>query len=150
MTHTLDNSRRTIHFERLLDAPPDDVFDAWTRPERVSCWWDPTGAPLTACTIDLRPQGAFRFVTAQHGPPFEGTYAVVERPHRLEFHAMGAHGVITLAPEGGGTRMRVSIQSPSAEHFEMFVKLGVAEGTGRTLDNLVRSVARTDAGAAAG
>jgi hypothetical protein len=63
---------------------------------------------------------------------------------------MGAHGVITLAPEGGGTRMRVSIQSPSAEHFEMFVKLGVAEGTGRTLDNLVRSVARTDARAATG
>jgi hypothetical protein len=34
--------------------------------------------------------------------------------------------------------MSVSIRSPSAEHFEMFVKLGVQAGTSKTLDNLVQ------------
>ena len=42
--------------------------------------------------------------------------------------------------------MSVSIRSPTAEHFEMFVKPGVQAGTSRTLDNLVALLdARTDA-----
>lgn len=141
MTHTIDRDRTTIHFERQLDASPAEAFAAWTDPAQVTAWWDPTGAPLVACSIDLRPQGAFRFVTAGHAPPFEGTYDVVEPPRRLAFRAMGAYGVVTFAAASGGTRMHVSITSPSVEHFEMFIKLGVAIGTGATLDNLARTLA---------
>lgn len=134
---TIDTAQRSFRFERTLAASPDDVFDAWTRPERVTAWWDPDGVPLVACAIDARPGGAFRFVNAGHAPPFEGTYEVVDRPNRLIFVAMGARGTVALQPSGGGTRMTVEIRSPSAEHFEMFAKLGVNAGTGRTLDNLV-------------
>lgn len=141
MTDTIDQERNSIHFERILDAPPNDVFDAWTQPARLTQWWDPTGAPLVSCTIDLRPKGAFRLVTEGHAPPFEGTYEVVERPARLEFQAMGAHGTVTLERHPKGTLMKVAIRSPSKEHFEMFVKLGVDKGTSTTLDNLVRLVA---------
>lgn len=142
MSDTIDHEHRTLRFERVLSAPPDDVFDAWTRPARVTDWWDPTGKPLVACTIDPRVGGAFRFVTEGHAPPFEGTYEVVDRPHRLVFVAMGARGTVTLEAQGERTLMTVSIESPSAEHFETFVKLGVAAGTSVTLDNLVRAVAR--------
>lgn len=138
MTHTIDRDRTTIGFERQLDATPDEAFAAWTEPAQVTAWWDPTGAPLVACAIDLRPGGRFRFVTAGHAPPFEGTYEAIERPGRLAFDAMGAHGVVTFAAHAGGTRMQVSITSPSVEHFEMFLRLGVATGTGVTLDNLAR------------
>ncbi len=140
MNDTIDRPAKTISFERTLSASPAEVFDAWTRPDEVTQWWDPTGAPLVACTIDARPKGAFRFVTAGHAPPFEGVYEVFDRPRRLEFQALGAKGTVTLAPHGHGTLMRVSIQSPSAEHFEMFVKLGVHEGTAKSLDNLVALV----------
>ncbi|MBS2011387.1 MAG: SRPBCC domain-containing protein [Deltaproteobacteria bacterium] len=90
MSDTIDHELRTIRFERVLDATPDEVFDAWTLPAQVTRWWDPSGAPLVECTIDLRLQGSFRFVTANHAPPFQGTYAVIDRPRRLEFHAMVA------------------------------------------------------------
>lgn len=139
---TIDHAQNTLVFERTLDAPPAEVFDAWTRPERISQWWDPSGAPLVACTIDLRPGGAFRFVTNGHAPPFEGVYTVVERPALLAFDAMGAEGTITLHPHGTGTAMKVSIKCPSTEHLQTFVKLGVQAGTSATLDNLVRLVAR--------
>ena len=142
MKNEIDRDRSTVAFQRQLSSPPDDVFDAWTRPERVTQWWDPSGEPLTACAIDLRVGGAFRFETAGHAPPFVGTYSVVERPHRLEFEAMGAHGTVSLRAEGGGTRMDVTIASPSPEHFETFLKLGVDVGTGKTLDQLVAHVAR--------
>ncbi|MBF5041998.1 SRPBCC domain-containing protein [Aggregicoccus sp. 17bor-14] len=137
MTDIIDREQKTVSFERTLSASPEEVFDAWTQPEEISQWWDPTGAPLVSCTIDLKPQGAFRFVTAGHAPPFEGVYAVVDRPRRLEFHALGAKGTVALRRHERGTQMNVSIQCASAEHFEMFVKLGVHTGTSRTLDNLV-------------
>jgi uncharacterized protein YndB with AHSA1/START domain len=110
MTDTIDREQNCLHFERTLEAPPEDVFDAWTQPDVISTWWDPTGAPLVACTLDLRVGGAFCFTTAGHAPPFEGTYLVVDRPRRLEFQAMGAHGVVLLERAPRGTAMKVSIQ----------------------------------------
>lgn len=137
MSDTIDREQKTVSFERTLSASPEEVFDAWTQPEQMAQWWDPTGAPLVSCSIDLKPKGAFRFVTAGHAPPFEGVYEVIDRPSRLEFQAMGAKGTVTLRPHAHGTLMSVSIHSPSTEHFEMFVKLGVQTGTSKTLDNLV-------------
>jgi uncharacterized protein YndB with AHSA1/START domain len=137
MSDTIDREQRTVSFERILSASPEEVFDAWTRPEQISQWWDPTGAPLVSCSIDLEPKGTFRFVTAGHAPPFEGVYEVIDRPSRLVFHAMGAKGTVAMRRHEDGTLMSVSIQCPSTDHFEMFVKLGVHTGTSKTLDNLV-------------
>lgn len=141
MTHHIDEATFTLTFERKLAAPREDVFDAWTRPERVSDWWDPTGHRLVGCEIDLRVGGSFRFVNDGHAPPFEGSYVIIERPGRLVFEAMGSVGTVVLDSVGGGTRMHVSIRCASKEHLAHFVSLGVAAGTDRTLDNLVRHVA---------
>jgi uncharacterized protein YndB with AHSA1/START domain len=138
MQTTTDRETFTIAFERRLSASREEVFDAWTRPERIAQWWDPTGARLVACEIDLRPGGAFRFVNEGHGPPFAGTYTAIERPTRLVFEALGSVGTVTLEAMGDATRMRVTIRCASKEHFEHFVQLGVATNTDRTLDNLVR------------
>ncbi len=133
----LDPATFTITFERSIAASVEQIFDAWTQPEHISQWWDPTGAPLVACTIDLRPGGAFRFVTDGHAPPFEGAYRVVERPSKLVFDAMGSTGTVLLERKGGKTHLTVTIRCASAEHLEQFVKIGVDVGTNKTLDNLV-------------
>jgi uncharacterized protein YndB with AHSA1/START domain len=139
---TIDQENFSIAFERKIPASREDVFDAWTRPERVAEWWDPTGARLVACEIDLRVGGAFRFVNEGHSPPFTGTYSVIERPSRLVFDAGGASGTVTLETVGDTTRMRVTIRCASKDDLDRFVKMGVAPNTDRTLDNLVRFVAR--------
>ena len=141
MEATIDQQTLTISFERSLAASPAEVFDAWTHPEQVAQWWDPTGTPLRACESDLRPEGAFRFENGDHSPPFTGVYKVVERPTRLVFEALGSVGTVSLRAEGEKTRMRVTIRCASQEHLEHFVRLGVATNTDRTLDNLVCYVA---------
>lgn len=138
MQATVDQQTLTISFERRLAASREEVFDAWTRPEEVAQWWDPSGARLVECAIDLRPGGAFRFVNQGHSPPFAGTYSVVERPARLVFEALGATGTVTLEASGDSTFMRVTIRCSSEQHLEQFVQIGVAANTDRTLDNLVR------------
>ena len=139
---TIDRQANTIRLVREFAAPPLVIFDAWTQPQQISLWWDPTGEKLLECAIDLRPGGSFRFVSAGHpGMPFAGVYRKIGSPHRLEFEAMGSMGRVTLAALGAGTRMTVEIECASAEHFEQFLKMGVAAGTAKTLDNLVAYVA---------
>ncbi len=117
----------------------EDVFDAWTDPDQIKQWWDPTGTPLADCAVDLRPGGAFRFTMAStHAPPFAGTYQRVERPAELVFEAMGAIGTVRLERDAGATRMTVTIRCASEEHLAQFLKLGLDEGTGSRTQRLRR------------
>lgn len=135
---TIDTEKMTFHFERVLDASPDEAFDAWTRPEQLKTWWDPTGTPLVSCTIDLRVGGTFTLKNSGHAPPFSGTYKTLERPTKLEFEANGSLGTVNFKAERAKTRMTVLIRSPTRAHFEMFTKLAIYEGTQQTFDNLVK------------
>jgi uncharacterized protein YndB with AHSA1/START domain len=143
MKTTIDRTTFTITFQREFDASPEDVFDAWTDPEQIKYWWDPTGTPLSECVIELRVGGSFKFTNASgHAPPFAGVYRRVDRPSWLEFEAMGSLGTVSLEASATATHMTVNIRCASAEHLEQFLKLGVDTGTDRTLDNLVAYVAR--------
>ena len=135
---TLDKSTNTIRFERLLNASPEHAFAAWTEPSHVQCWWDPSGAPLARCEIDLRVGGSFSFSSQAHPDrPFTGVYRRIERPGLLAFDAFGAAGRVSLTGTAKQTLMTVEIVCSSPEHLQQFVDMGVAVGTSRTLDNLV-------------
>src|ERR1700678_2361505 len=93
----IDRGSFTIRLTREFDAPRMEIFEAWTKPEHVTCWWDAAGEPLTVCEIDLRPGGAFRFVTkGRPEMPFAGTYRQIAPPDRLVFDALDALGRGTL------------------------------------------------------
>ena len=151
----IDRASNTIRLARDFDAPPSDIFEAWTKPEHVACWWDaagdplaarhvdhvrhrPAGDPLAVCEIDLRPGGSFRFVTRGHPDlPFAGVYREIAPPDRLIFEAMGSTGRVLIGEADGRTHMIVEIECGSSEQLDQFLKMGVNAGTGRTLDNLV-------------
>lgn len=148
-TFEIDEAAHTIRFTRHVAAPANEVFRSWTEPEQVACWWDPSGEPLLRCDIDLRVGGRFAFVSRSHADmPFEGTYRAIEPPARLVFEALGAEGRVTLAPAADGTAMTVEIVCANAEHLAGFVAMGVADGTGRTLDNLIARLGAREARAA--
>jgi uncharacterized protein YndB with AHSA1/START domain len=140
----IDRVANTISMTRYFAAPRERIFEAWTQPEHLACWWDPTGARLAQCEIDLRPGGRFRFVNqGMHGAPaFEGVYLEIAPPERLAFEALGSVGTVALEQAEGGARMTVTIQCQSPERLEHFLQMGVADGTSRTLDNLVAYFAR--------
>jgi uncharacterized protein YndB with AHSA1/START domain len=136
----IDRETFTVTFQRSLSASCAEVFDAWTRPEQLAEWWDPTGARLAECLVDLRPGGAFRFANVGHSAAFSGTYKIIERPSKLVFEAQGSVGTVTLQAAGRETRMHVTIRCASKEQLEQLVKLGVHTGTDKTLDNLVQHI----------
>jgi uncharacterized protein YndB with AHSA1/START domain len=52
--------------ERLLDAPRELVWRAWTDPERLKQWWAPRPYQTPEVEMDLRPGG--KFYTRMTGP----------------------------------------------------------------------------------
>ena len=57
---------REIVTTRVMDAPRELVFKAWTDPDHLVHWWGPTGFTNTFHEFDLKPGGVWRFV--MHGP----------------------------------------------------------------------------------
>lgn len=136
-------SEREIVITRVFDAPRTLVFEAWTKPEHLVHWWDPSGVPLAVCEIDLRPGGAFRFVN--DGPdgakyPFAGTYREIVPPERLILIGQnappGAESVLIFHEREGKTTLTLTIRCATREERDALLKMGVDAGTTRTLDNL--------------
>ena len=83
--------RSDIILVRNIQAPVEEVWEAWTDPSVFTQWWGPTGFTCEYATLDLRPGG--RFVWNMRAPAEMGgfdmyTAGVIERvvPHeRIEF-----------------------------------------------------------------
>jgi uncharacterized protein YndB with AHSA1/START domain len=73
---------------RVIDAPPEDVFRAWTDPERIKRWFGPGEFTTPEAEVDLRPGGSYRFV--MHAPggdamPISGRYEEIREPDLLVY-----------------------------------------------------------------
>lgn len=55
---------------RILDAPLEVVWKAWTEPEQVQRWWGPKYYTSPSCKIDLRVGG--RYIFAMQAPEDQG------------------------------------------------------------------------------
>jgi len=52
-----------LTISRLIDAPPELVWEAWTDPEYVKRWWGPKGFTSPKCSIDFRVGGGYLSAT---------------------------------------------------------------------------------------
>lgn len=77
MTHIENIVDREIVITRVIDAPRERVWQAWTTPEELKQWWGPEGFTNTFHEIDMHEGGVWRFT--MHGP--DG----VEYPNRIIF-----------------------------------------------------------------
>lgn len=110
-------TRREFTTTRVLDAPRELVWKAWTEPEQLTRWWGPKGmsTPLGNIELDLRPGGAFRLtmVSDQTGAEFPSDmrFREVVEPERIVFaweaqRGLGAGEVtVTFKDLGGRTEM---------------------------------------------
>jgi uncharacterized protein YndB with AHSA1/START domain len=138
-------SDREIVITRTFDAPRQLVFEAWTKPEHVAQWWDPSGAPLSVCEIDLRPNGQFRWVHQSRDDVehvFSGTYREISAPTRIVFRTRmpglqaESVGTLVFSEHDGTTTLTIRITCGSVADRDMLLKMRVDAGTTRTLSNL--------------
>lgn len=140
--------------ERVIDVPPELVWTAWTTPKHVKHWFVPKPWSITDCEIDLRPGGVFRSVMrSPEGQEFPnvGCYLEVVPNQRLIFTDTLLPGyrpapepfftaVLTLTPEGKGTRyVAIAIHRDEAGR-EKHEKMGFHDGWGTVLTQMVEYI----------
>ncbi|MFF3395279.1 SRPBCC domain-containing protein [Streptomyces sp. NPDC002669] len=93
-----ESTREGIDITRVLDAPRERVFEAWTTPEHFAAWYGGEAeVPLDRVAMDVRPGGSWSLVIVVPGTemPFHGVYREVAGPERLVFTLKDA-----TAPDG--------------------------------------------------
>lgn len=134
----MDNiADREIVISRVLDAPRELVWEAWTNPKHIVNWWGPNDFTTTIEKMDLRVGGEWKYMMV--GPdgtcyPNHMVYKEVTRPSKL----VSDHGdgervwfevSVTLQETGGGTLVTLRHLFPSKEsRDEVVEKYGAIEG----------------------
>jgi uncharacterized protein YndB with AHSA1/START domain len=81
-------AERTLVLSRVLNAPRNLVFQAWTDPKQLAQWWGPTGFTNPVCELDLKVHGEIRIdMRAPDGVvyPMSGAYREIVEPERIVF-----------------------------------------------------------------
>jgi len=135
---TADRECRT---SRLIAAPRERVFRAFSDPSHLARWWGPAGFSNTFEVFDLRPGGVWRFV--MHGPdgadyPNESVFIEVVEPERVVLeHFAGHHFVLFIDFEARGNQTQVRWRQvfDTAEHWQKIAAF-VTQANEQNLDRL--------------
>jgi uncharacterized protein YndB with AHSA1/START domain len=142
----------TLTLVAEFDAPVERVWRLWADPRRLERWWGPPGYPATVERHDLVPGGEVAyFMTGPDGQRYHGWWRVtaVTAPTSLEFRDGFADESgtplpdmpvtlihVTLAAEGGGTRMELVGGFASREEMQQQLDMGMAEGMTQALGQI--------------
>ena len=137
----------TIVVTRLVAAPRELVWEAWTDPKHITQWWGPNGFTTTTHAMEVKPGSVWRFT--MHGPdgtdwPNRIVYREVKRPELLAYDHSGDDAsdvhrfqvTVTFSDKGGNTEVTMASLFPSVAARDAVLKFGALEGGGQTLDRL--------------
>jgi len=91
MSSTFDTAGRysgEVLITRILDAPQQRVFSAWTDPKQLARWWGPEDFTNPVCLLNVTPGGGMYIV--MHAPdgtdyPMNGYFIEIVTPELLVF-----------------------------------------------------------------
>lgn len=144
-----------LRLSRLLHAPREIVFRAWSEARHVKTWFAPEGFTIPDATVEMREGG--RFDLCMRSPRGEEHWIrgqVLElTPNERLVIAMrisetggralfDAHTTVTFAEALGGTRLDVEQRYTLLDPESGWMVKGAPQGWASTLDNLEAEVLR--------
>jgi uncharacterized protein YndB with AHSA1/START domain len=152
---TSPSSDRELILTRLIDAPREKVFRAWTDPNLLKQWFAPLPWTTPLAELDVRPGGARLVVMRDpegHEFPNRGVYLEVVPNERLVFTDAYTEAwepsekpfmtvIATFEDQGGKTRYTARVRHWTVADREAHEKMGFHEGWGRCTDQLAALVA---------
>ncbi|MGY2046843.1 SRPBCC family protein [Methylobacterium sp. JK268] len=145
-----DPTDRDLVLTRLIAARPAALYRAWTEPELLTHWFAPAPFTVAQAETDPRPGGSTLIVMrGPDGTEFTsaGVYLDLVENARIVFTDAYTRawepsakpfftGLITFAPEEGGTRYTARARHWSAEDRAAHEAMGFHDGWGRCTDQL--------------
>ncbi len=138
-----------ILIEREFAAPAHLVWRAVTEPELVRRWWHSGRGEMTACEIDLRVGGAWKYAMRAESTGdeivFYGEFLeivpeekVVQTETFAPFPDEPSTNTMTLTERDGVTLMRTLVKHTTAEGRDMHLQSGMEAGMQDAFDRLER------------
>ena len=149
---------REIVISRVIEAPRELVFEAFTEVRHLSRWWGPEGFTTTTRTFEFRVGGEWDFVMhAPDGTDYQEwiTWTEIVPPERIALRHGEFRGdpnafesVLTFEPDAAATRIEMRTVFPTqALRDEAVEKYHAIEGARQTLGNLAAYVTGLQNGA---
>jgi uncharacterized protein YndB with AHSA1/START domain len=147
---------RELVLSRLIAAPREKLFRAWTEPALLKQWFAPLPWTTPHAELDVRPGGSNLVVMRNpEGQEFanRGIYLEVAPNERLVFTDAYTAAwepsakpfmtvILTFGDEGGKTRYTARVRHWTAADREAHEKMGFHEGWGRCADQLAALAAK--------
>ena len=150
------SANRELMLTRLINAPREKVYRAWTDPELLKQWFAPLPYTTPVADLDVRPGGA-NFIVMR-GPdgkdmPNRGVYLEVVPNERLAFTDAYVNAwepsekpfmtvILTFEDQDGKTRYTARVRHWTVTDREAHEKMGFHQGWGICTDQLTALVAK--------
>ena len=152
---TVIPERQDVIATRVLDAPPNVVYEACTNPSLIPEWWGPARLATSVEKLDARPGGVFRILQrdpqgidyAFHGVYHESTPRRIVRT--MEFEGMTGQVVLevaTLEEIDGKTKLTVKSIFESVDTRDRVFEMGMRDGMLESFDRLDALLRRIQSG----
>jgi uncharacterized protein YndB with AHSA1/START domain len=154
-TNSASQDDRELVLTRLIDAPREKLFRAWTDPHLLRQWFAPLPYTTPVAELDVRPGGSSLIV--MRGPdgsdmPLKGVYLEVVENERLVFTNAYTKAwepsdkpfmtvIVTFEIEQGKTRYTARVRHWTVADREAHEKMGFHQGWGKCADQLTALVA---------
>jgi uncharacterized protein YndB with AHSA1/START domain len=134
-----DDRRGELTVSRVVDAPRELVWQAFTEPEHLAVFWGGPGitVPVESVTMDVRPGGRFELtMVALDGTeyPNRGEYVEVDEPSRIVFTEPDTGITATISFAEVGDKTEVTIRQVGVP--ERFLGPEAEAGFAATFDKL--------------
>ena len=151
-----ENQNCELVLTRVIDAPREMVYRAWTEPELLKQWFAPKPYTTPVAELDVRPGGSNHIV--MRGPdgvdlPNRGVYLEVVPNERLVVTDAYVSAwepalkpfmtlILTFEDAGGKTRYTARVRHWTAADRKAHEEMGFHEGWSRCTDQLEELVRR--------
>ncbi len=140
-------------FTRIIRAPRELVFKAWTDPRMLSKWWGPNGFTNPVCELEAVPHGRIYIDMKSPGGtlyPMDGEVLEIIPPEKLVFTSaaldqqqqrlLEVRNTLTLEETDGNTRLSLHVKvSGMRPEGKQHLK-GMTEGWSQSLERLINLV----------
>lgn len=142
---------REIVVTRVIEAPRELVFAAFTEREHVEKWWVPSGTQTHEWNAE--PGGIWRYSMPGRDDtlsPFKVTFIEIDKPVRLVYDyepdvpnaPAPVRTNVTFEEDDGNTKVTLQLQFATASDREQAVKYGGIVGAMQALENLADHLAK--------
>ncbi|MDO3409904.1 SRPBCC domain-containing protein [Saccharibacillus sp. CPCC 101409] len=150
---------REFVLEREFKAGREQVFAAFTECEHLKHWWGPRGWELTACKLDLRPEGVWHYcmtcVDKSQGDYYgmqswgKAVYGEIDAPNSLNYtdyfsdeeggvneELPPSYTAVHFEQTESGTKVISRTAYDSEESLKTVLEMGMEQGIRETWDRL--------------